>query len=279
MPNLEPAIEQQMIWENPNIQNGRKTMPIGPIKWEEGTLGEMQAWGVGSENGTPRRSLIFTIPKPVGYTKGGPTAPNTPAFQIGDPLTTVGTATHPLDTDETDADLEPPPSDSDSPPSETPRSGSVVPSATPASSILPIREGTSETKYEQQNLTHAAGQLAYGTPQAATIDHGHGDKAVTMEPRTVGQAPKETPFPEPAQSPAPGYLEQAQTAAASASAAVTSTVGGLVGSVIGGRKEMEEEKIEPPVRTKSPEEKEMDRRIDAAKDTSVEAFLREQSRH
>ena len=78
LPNLEPAIEAQMKWENPNTQDGRKTFPIGPIKWEEGQDGEMQAWGVGSENGAPRRKLIFSIPKPVGY-KQGDLMPPTPA--------------------------------------------------------------------------------------------------------------------------------------------------------------------------------------------------------
>ena len=277
MPNFEPAIQQQLIWENPNIQNGMNTLPIGPIKFEEGTLGEMQAWGVGSENGVARRKLIFTVPKPVGYTKGGPTAPNTPAFQIGDPLTTVGTATHPPDTGEAD-DSQTPPSDLEEtpPPSVSAMPVSLAPSAAPASA-LPIREGTSDTKFEQQNQTHAAGQLAQGTPQAAINDHGHGDKTVTMEPRTIGQAPKEIPVPEPEKPAAPGYLEQAQNAAALASAAVTSTVGGLVGAVTGSK--AAEQKVEEPVeRVKSPEEKEMDREIDATKNTSVEAFLREQSR-
>ncbi|CAO2656461.1 Nn.00g052640.m01.CDS01 [Neocucurbitaria sp. VM-36] len=273
MPNIEPTIDAQLKWENPSEQNGRKTFPIGPIKWEEGLNGEMQAWGVGSENGTPRRKLVFTIPNPVGYKKGDLPAPNTPAFQIGDPLTTVGTATQPPDSVVDEANLDTPPSDSAS--SE---SASEAPSAAPAPSSLPLREGTSEFRYEQQNQTHAAGQLAEGTPKVN--DHGHGDKTVTMEPNTVGQAPKEKPLPEPDQPAAPGYLEQAQNAAASASAAVTSTVGGLVSTVTGGKEEEKKKKKEEeePVRSKSPQEEEMDRKIDATKDTSVEAFLREQSR-
>ncbi|KAH7401326.1 CRAL-TRIO domain-containing protein [Pyrenochaeta sp. MPI-SDFR-AT-0127] len=277
MPNLEPVIEQQLIWENPNVQNGKKTIPIGPIKWKEGPNGEMQAWGVGSEDGVQRHKLIFRVPKPVGYNKGmdGVTQPNTPAFQIGDPLTTVGTATHPPDTDETNPDLDTPPSDLDTP-SATPKSTALAPSSTPASTTLPIRQGTSETRYAQQDLTHASGQLAEGTPDAAVKDHGHGDKTVTMEPNTIGQAPKEVPLPEPEQPAAPGYLAQAQDVAASASATVTSTVGSLVGAVTGSKQA--EEKVEEPVRAKSPQEEELERKIDATKDTSVEAFLREQNR-
>ena len=273
MPDIEPTIDAQLKWENPVIQNGKKTLPIGPIKWEEGPNGEMQAWGVGSENGKPRRKLVFTIPNPVGYKKGDLPAPNTPAFQIGDPLTTVGTATQPPDSVVDEANIDTPPSDSDSA-----RSASLAaPSAAPATtSSLPIRQGTSEARYEQQDQTHAAGQLADGTPHAAVKDHGAGDKTVTMEPNTVGQAPKEKPLPEPEQPAAPGYLEQAQNAAASASAAVTSTVGGLVGAVTGGHTKEEEKPVEP-VRSKSPQELEMDRAIDATKDQSVEAFLRDQS--
>jgi len=267
LPNLEPAIEAQMKWENPNTQGGRKTFPIGPIKWEEGQNGEMEAWGVGSESGTPRRKLIFSIPKPVGY-KQGDLMPPTPATQIGDPLTTVGTATHPPDTNE--PEIHTPPSDTESRPSAT---------AVPITTTLPIRAGTSEARYEQQNQTHASGQLADGTPEAAVVDHGHGDKTVTMEPNTVGQAPKEVPLPDREEPAAPGYLDQAKQAAVSASAVVTSTATSAaeaVADAVGGNKG-EENKVEEPERIKSPQEQEMDRQIDATSAKDVEAFLRAQT--
>jgi hypothetical protein len=282
MPNLEPEIEAVMKWENPDTQNGKKTFPIGPIKWEEGPQGEMQAWGVGSENGQPRRKLVFTIPKPVGW-KNGP-IPNTPAFEKGDPLTTVGTATQPPDTG--DDINETPPSDTPSAsgtPSLAPSTAPVTaeaPSTAPVTTELPIRLGTSETRYAQQDHTHASGQLAEGTPHLAVNDHGHGDKTVTMEPNTVGQAPKEKPFPEPEQPPAPGYIDQAKAAAASASATVGSTVSAVAGTVVGavtGSKAPEEKVEEPVVRAKSPEEKQLDQKIDASKDQNVEAFLRAQN--
>jgi hypothetical protein len=282
MPNLEPEIEAVMKWENPDTQNGKKTFPIGPIRWEEGPQGEMQAWGVGSENGQPRRKLVFTIPKPVGW-KNGP-IPNTPAFEKGDPLTTVGTATQPPDTG--DDINETPPSDTPSAsgtPSLAPSTAPVTaeaPSTAPVTTELPIRLGTSETRYAQQDHTHASGQLAEGTPHLAVNDHGHGDKTVTMEPNTVGQAPKEKPFPEPEQPPAPGYIDQAKAAAASASATVGSTVSAVAGTVVGavtGSKAPEEKVEEPVVRAKSPEEKQLDQKIDASKDQNVEAFLRAQN--
>ena len=46
-----------------------------------------------------------------------------------------------------------------------------------------------------------------------------------------------------------------------------------MGGVAGGKKE--EEKVEEPVRSKSPEEKVLDSKIDASHDKHVEAFLRE----
>jgi hypothetical protein len=267
MPNIEPQMEEVMKWENPDTQNGKKTFPIGPIRWEEGPDGEMQAWGVGSENGKPRRRLVFTIPKPVGW-KVGP-YPNTPAFEKGDPMTTVGSATHPPDTGD---------SIDDTPPPDTP-SASATPSiaspTVPVQTTLPIREGTSETRYAQQDLTHASGQLAEGTPHAAVNDHGHGDKTVTMEPNTVGQAPKEKPLPEPEQPAAPGYIDQAKAAAAQASATVTSTVSSVAGTVTGNKEQ--EQKIEEPVRAKSPQELEIDNKIDAIQAKNVEAFLRQQN--
>lgn len=283
MPNLEPEIEAAIKWENPGLENGRKTLPTGPVKWEKGPNGEMQAWAVGNQNGKPRRNLVFTIPNPVGY-RTKPVV-NTPAHELGDPLTTVGTATHPPDVDDSNIDQSPP---SDSPsPSETSKSPdaaatALAPSSTPAQTELPIREGTSEARYEQQNVTHASGQLASGTPQAAVNDHGHGDKTVTMEPNTIGQAPKQMPLPvEPIEAPAPTYLEQAQNAAAQASGYVASTVSSVAGAVSGavsGASPPKEEQEAEPVRTKSPAEQQLDQQIDASKDLNVEVFLRAQNR-
>ncbi|EUC40931.1 hypothetical protein COCMIDRAFT_9280 [Bipolaris oryzae ATCC 44560] len=266
LPNLEPTIEAQIKWEKPNIQNGRKTFPVGPLKWEDGKDGAMEAWGIGTKDGAQRRELIFTIPNPVGFRQGD-VIPPTPVAEIGDPLTTTGTATHPPDSDVPDVDT---------PPSE-PESPTAATATSPTTTTLPIRSGTSEPRFEQQGHTHASGQLAEGTPEAATIDHGNGDKSVSVETRTIGQAPKEVPLPDPQQSAAPSYLDQAKSAAASASTVVTSTATSAaeaVASVVNGK---EHDKPVEPAREKTPEEKEIDRQIDAASNKDVEAFLRDQT--
>ncbi|KAL5116778.1 hypothetical protein ACEQ8H_005259 [Pleosporales sp. CAS-2024a] len=275
MPNIEPQIEEAIKWENPHTVDGRKTFPVGPIRLEEGPNGTMQAWAVGSENGQPRRQLIFTIPDPIGWNTGP--LPNTPVVETGHPLTTVGLATHPPDTGE-DFD--------ETPPSDTPtasKSPSIASLTTATQSELPIREGTSETRYAQQEPTHASGQLADGTPHAAIDDHGHGDKTVTMEPNTVGQAPKEKPLSQPEQPAAPRYVDQAKAAAAQASATVASTVSSVAGTVVGavtgsnGSTEADTKATEEPARAKSPQEQELDSKIDAIQEKNVEAFLREQN--
>jgi len=268
MPNLEPAIEQQLRWETPGTQNGRKTLPIGPIKWEEGPNGEMQAWAVGDENGKSRRQLVFAIPHPVGFTRNNMPAPQTPAIQKPDPLalTTVGTATHPPD--DPTLNIDTPPSDTSSP-----RDSAHNHDATADSSTLPVRQSTSETRYEQQNNTHAAGQLSQGNPEAAINDHGHGDKTVTMEPNTIGQAPKEKPLADSEQHSAPGYLEQAKQAATTASATVTSTVTAAAGAVADAASG-EKEEAEEPIKQQNLEQAKLDDAMDAGNNHEVEAFLR-----
>ena len=254
MPHLEPEIESQIRWVNPSVQNGKNTFPLGPMNWERQADGSLAAMAVGSENGSPRRKTIFTIPNPVNSkAPKGQTIPNTPIAEEELNLTTAGTHTQPPDPDSSSAvvvDADTPPSDSSSTPSETPKAGSITTSNTTTSEPLkpipidlPVREGTSDTRYEQQHHTHAAGQLADGTPHAAVNDHGHGDKTVTMEPATVGQAPKDVSVPKE-EPPAPGYLEQARLAATSAASTVGGVVGGAASTVsgfVGGAKGKEGE--------------------------------------
>ncbi|KAH7138302.1 CRAL-TRIO domain-containing protein [Dendryphion nanum] len=267
MPNLEPSIESAITWVNPSTQNGKNTIPTGPIRWEKDETGAMKAFAVGQENGVPRHTHIFTIANPVNAKIQTNThIPNTPIDEAELRLTTVGTSTQPKDTDiPVNADDTTPSS------TETP-----TPSATPApesqTSDLPIRQGTSDTRFEQQEPTHAAGQLSDGTPHAAVNDHGHGDKTVTMEPGTVGQAPKDVSI-KPEDPPALSYIQQAKQAAASAASAVTSTVGSVVGT--GASKT--EEKVGEKVPEKTAEQKEIDRKIDQKDGAAVEGFLREKT--
>ncbi|KAF2685644.1 CRAL/TRIO domain-containing protein [Lentithecium fluviatile CBS 122367] len=287
MPNLEPAIQEAIKWELPSVHKGRNTFPIGPIKWEDGENGAKKAIAVGSEQGKLRNTHILTIPNPVGAKAEVPVV-NTPVDELELQLLGDGTATQPPDTEIPNVeDQTPPPSDTPTP-SATPKPESqATTSTTPATSstpsvdggaketTLPIREGTSDTRYEQQHQTHASGQLADGTPHAAVNDHGHGDKTVTMEPGTVGQAPKDVSI-KPQEPPAPGYLYQAKQVAAQASSVVTSTVGSAAGAVtnfVGGSGE----KVEEKVLEKTPEQKELDKKIDGKDELAMESFLREQT--
>ncbi|KAF2444087.1 CRAL/TRIO domain-containing protein [Karstenula rhodostoma CBS 690.94] len=267
MPNLEPEIDAAFKWENPNVQKGKNTLPIGPIAWEKGANGELKAVAVGHENGKPRHRTVFTITHPVN----GASKPvvNTPITEQELSLTTAGTYTQPADSEVPNTDTLSPPSDS------TPSSTSTQAN----SSDLPIRGGTSETRFEQQTHTHAAGQLAKGTPHAAVNDHGHGDKTVTMEPGTVGQAPKDVSIQPQTGEPA-GYLDQAKSLAASASATVTAAAGSAAGAVtglVGGDGGKVEEKVEEKKPEKSEEEKALDRAIDGKGEADVEVFLRERA--
>jgi hypothetical protein len=273
MPNLEPEIDAAFKWEHPNVQNGRNTFPTGPIAWEKGENGELKAVAVGHENGKPRHRTVFTIPNPVNAdSSSGRPVVNTPVTEKELLLTTVGTHTQPADSEIPNDDTPSSPSDSTTPssiPQDAPQAGS---------SDLPIRTGTSDTRYEQQTHTHAAGQLAEGTPHAAINDHGHGDKTVTIEPGTVGQAPKDVSIPQREEPPAPGYLDQAKSLAASATATVTATVGSAASAVtglVGGDKDKVEEGATETKPEKSEEEKQLDREIDAKKQADVEGFLRE----
>lgn len=275
MPILEPEIESAIEWIAPEKQNGKNIYPIGPMTWEYNEDGSMTAVAIGSENGQPRRKTIFKIPHPVNAKadKGQP-VPNTPIDEAELKLTTVGTATQPPDPDPSTVDVEPPPSDSPTS-SSVPKDESQV--SEPTTTDLPMRQGTSEARYEQQDATHASGQLEDGTPHAAVNDHGHGDKTVTMEPGTVGQAPKDVSI-QPVETPAPGYLEQARQAAAGAASMVTSTVGSAASYVPGlGSGQKAEEKVEEKVLEKSPEEKEIEAQIDSKEPPVIEGFLREQT--
>ena len=104
MPILEPAIEKALTWENPEKQNGKNIWPIGPIKWEESSDGTVKAVAVGSEGGKPRRRVIAKLTTEISIKAmhGSLVTGNTPVDEAELALTTVGTATHPPNTDEAD---------------------------------------------------------------------------------------------------------------------------------------------------------------------------------
>lgn len=238
----------------------------------------MNAIAVGTENGKPRNRLIATLPAsaatPVAETSTSRLMP--PATLM---RTTTGEATHPPTppdsvTDRRDSDLGGSDNDErESTPPSTLSGGSTV---LPIREHKPVpdeptisapndytREGTSHTRLEQQNHTHAAGTLEEGTPE---VIHGAaGDKAAVMEPNTIGQAPKEHPVPEPEEH-QPTVVEQAKEYAGIAYTQATTLPGTVLAAVgLGGHKEAE------PVKESHPVE---DKAVEQAPNQTVEEFLR-----
>ncbi|KAF2459326.1 CRAL-TRIO domain-containing protein [Lineolata rhizophorae] len=132
------------------------------------------------------------------------------------------------------------------------------------------RAGTSETRYAAQDATHAAGQLASGTP--AVTHHGHGDKTAQMEPGTVGQAAKERPLPENEDAgEASGGVVASAKSAVSGVGGMVARAGEAVRGAVGGKgEEKEEDRKEGGGRV----EGKGDERVERAEDGKVEGFLR-----
>lgn len=138
-----------------------------------------------------------------------------------------------------------------------------------ASPPVDSRQGTSATRFEQQGGTHAEGQLEHSTPN--TQVDGQGVSHTVVEPRTVGQAPKETPlYHEDDGEAKPGMMEQAQTLAGQAVESVQGIPAAVMGAVgLGGAAEKEEEPVK--------EEKKEDPRVDELDDRIVEEFVRDRA--
>ena len=129
------------------------------------------------------------------------------------------------------------------------------------------RQGTSSTRYAQQEETHAAGQLADTTPDVRVDSQG--EKQGLMEPATIGQAPKHHPEHE-VEQPQPGMLDQAKVTArqtAEYAKQLPKTVMKAVG--------MGDKSSEP--QEQQVEQKEEDPKIDQMSGHKVEEFLRDQT--
>lgn len=152
----------------------------------------------------------------------------------------------------------------------------TVPYTSSHSSFPPpdSRTGTSTTRFTQQGNTHAEGQLQHGTPNT-TID-GQGTSHTIIEPRTVGQAPKETPLYDEeevdGEESKPGYLEQAQNLVGGAVESVQTLPGVVLGAVGLGEK-----KAEVVEEEEEKKEKKEDSRVDGLSDGVLEEFVRERS--
>ncbi|KAF2232760.1 CRAL/TRIO domain-containing protein [Viridothelium virens] len=307
MPVLEPAIQNSLKWSSESAPSSQKTLPIGPIRWQEGANGEMEAMAVGSVDGKPRneriavmnpgqrwnaRSTLLTVP--ARTMSNGPAANDSTPSEIY--RTTTGDHTHPANGNEAETNLE----KDEPPPSYTDEAGTVIPpekqipdTSRRGTYTVPVqaqegvtsplspsgadttstnqRQGTSETRFEQQDATHATGILAEGTPEVR--HHGHGDKTSTMEPKTVGQAPKEVPRPEvrEGEGEGEGYVARAQAVASNAYQEAGKLVGEAQKSVMGtvglGDKEEGEKEVETQAEKTDPV-------VDNMKETNVEEYLR-----
>ncbi|KAJ9666542.1 hypothetical protein H2201_003465 [Coniosporium apollinis] len=289
LPVIEPAISQRFSWEDPAMQNGLPTFPSGPIRLERNNDdNDMVALAVGSQKGKPRRQVVASIHAPSSRIANGITNGSRQPFDERRRLTlmrtTSGTATQ--------SNIEEDPNFDQSP------AGSESGNSTPIHQSLPYRNptpvsthtmdntpsnanngqatyadgtrsGTSSERYAAQHGTHAAGQMRDGTP--ATNDHGYGDTSQTMEPGTVGQAPKDVSVPQPEQ-PQPSYLDQAKSYANQAYEGGAGLAGtALAAAGIGGGKE-EEKQEEPAERERKPR----DPRVNKLPDKDVEEFVRSQ---
>lgn len=276
MPFLEPEITESLKWKETVEEKGHKTLPKGPIKLHYDEAGELILTAIGTENAKQRNYAIAGLQPEDGVARLALSAgriTNTPN-SINSPkspaLITNGHALGP-DTKSHKMSNDPNLNVGKDPHSALPhesRAGTyTVPYADYEKEIYSLpadgRQGTSLTRIQQQQGTHAEGPLASGTPEAAYS--GQGDRPAVMDPSTVGQAPKEHPLPgqEEAQ---PSIVDQAKDMAGQVveqAKELPSTVMSAVG--------MGEKKEEVP---QEPETKKEDPAIDQMSGKSVEEFLR-----
>lgn len=290
MPALEPAIADSLRWKEDVRQNGHRTFPIGPIKWQYDDDGDLVAVAIGNENGTPRQKTIAGLHPEADVARLALSPGRNPHSALFASVTGAGATTQKTLSKEstktgtaaangsaerlattTTMGKDPNLDVGKSPTSslqETSRAGTfTVPyrdhENAVASPPMDSRQGTSSTRFEQQRNTHAEGTLAEGTP--AVRQDGQGTQHTVMEPRTVGQAPKETPLTREHDS-APTVVEQAQHIAGQAietAKAVPAMALNAVG--MGGEKKAE---------VKQDDGKPGDPRVDEMDNKNVEEFMR-----
>lgn len=285
MPMLEPTIAASMDWEDNTRQGGFRSFPAGPIKWDKGADGTMHAVAVGTQNGV-KRSVPIAGVRPDATSAESSLKPSR-ASKAELIRTTTGEATHPPTpppaaaavkpegmTDNnsdgksnsvTDPDLTEGMSDNADVPGTSRLGTYTIPfrdSAGERSQPPEVRGGTSETRFEQQQATHAADKLADGTPEVRHM--GHGDKVNVMEPGTIGQAPKEHPIP--AVEEQPSVIDQAKDVAGQVYSQATTLPSTVMSAVGMGEKKPA---VEPHEQTKKD-----DPVVDSMDERKVEEFLR-----
>ncbi|KAI7533666.1 hypothetical protein KC316_g16721, partial [Hortaea werneckii] len=186
-----------------------------------------------------------------------------------------------------------PTSTSTDPNASVPTNTTTTSSSSPPAPQQETRQGTSSTRYAQQEGTHAAGQLASGTPE--TKVDSQGEKQGIMEPGTVGQAPKKHPLRDElgeemkggndggeGKGGSGGVMGQASNYASSAVQSAKSGAGAVMGAVGisgGAGKSKEEEEKKRKEEEEAEKEKEKERRrddpeVEKLDGSNVEEFLR-----
>ena len=273
MPNLEPAIANSLTWKEQIELDGHRTLPIGPIKLEYDEKGDLVVIAIGSENGKPRNRIIAGLRREAGVallalSPGRVDNSQTDRTTTAHIPTSASNPPAPAKINmSSDADL----NVGKDPQAHVPDSSRAGTYTVPyresgngvVSSPVDAKQGTSTTRYEQQQQTHAEGQLADGTPDVKVDSQG--EKQAVMEPNTVGQAPKEHPVPN-SEEPQPSVVDQAKGMAEQAmeqAKAIPTTVMSAVGM---GGKDGEELPKEM--------ENKQDLDIDQMGEKNVEEFLR-----
>lgn len=75
-----------MTWKEDIRQDGKKTLPIGPIRWQYNEEGDMEMIAIGSENGKPRRRVIAQLKAQPGVTRLALSAGRIDSQQLGAPM-------------------------------------------------------------------------------------------------------------------------------------------------------------------------------------------------
>lgn len=215
LPNIDPAIHKTINWKS-----SAKSIPTGPIQWRKNG-NDLVAHAVGTQSGKQRDEQIMSVPTKAHETQAslGVGEENLDIYR-----TRSGVHTHPPSPPSGTVDYETPPSGLDLTSPTSPDQGgarfNTFPNAT-------VRQGTTETRYAQQDFTHGSGQLASSTPDIKVTPDG--DRVGVMDPNTVSQAHKEHPLPISDEAStdvaAPSYLEQAKGLAGSAYTEATHVAG------------------------------------------------------
>ena len=287
MPSLDPGIVNSMKWKENFEQKGHKTLPIGPLKMQYDEDGDLLIVAVGTEGGKQRNQVIAGLhpdssiaqlslsPGRADHQKrfnNTPTQVSTPESKPSTPAVPETKSSTPAVPESKPSTLAEPESkmasEADQNVGKDPHSH-VSSSSVRGTYTVPYqddntRAGTSSTRYNQQEGTHAEGELADGTPHVKS-DNSAGDRPAVMDPNTVGQAPKEHRRPETEEA-QPSMMDQAKDMAGQAveqAKELPNTVMNAVG--MGSKKEEE-----PQEQETKPE----DPKIDSMAGKNVEEFLR-----